>query len=102
MKMIKNIALVSLLTLGLASCGSGSDQGELVTGKSGSKWFAERPHGMVLVPAGSFTMGKSDEDVIGSMNTPARTVTVKQYFMDETEVTNAEYRTLLLGLKILL
>jgi len=91
--MIKNIVGIALLGLILSNCGTGSDRGELVTNNGGSKWFAEKPHGMVLIPSGSFTMGKEDEDVIGSLNTPTRTVTVKQYFMDETEVTNAEYKS---------
>jgi len=47
---------------------------------------------MVLIPGGSFTMGKEDEDVAGALNTPTRTVTVRPYYMDETEITNAEYK----------
>jgi len=37
-------------------------------------------------------MGKGDEDVAGSFSTPSRTVTVRPYYMDETEITNSEYR----------
>ena len=47
---------------------------------------------MALIPGGSFTMGKSDEDVVGAFNSPTRTVTVNPFYMDETEITNAEYR----------
>ena len=41
---------------------------------------------------GSFTMGKQDEDIIGTLNTPTKTVTVRPYYMDETEITNNEYK----------
>jgi gliding motility-associated lipoprotein GldK len=37
-------------------------------------------------------MGKSDEDIAQLQNAPARTVTVPSFYMDETEITNSEYR----------
>ena len=37
-------------------------------------------------------MGKQDEDIIGTLNTPTKTVTVRPYYMDETEITNNEYK----------
>ena len=46
----------------------------------------------LLIPGGSFTMGKQDEDIIGTLNTPTKTVTVRPYYMDETEITNNEYK----------
>jgi gliding motility-associated lipoprotein GldK len=64
----------------------------LVGVKAKKKWFSEKPFGMALIPGGSFTMGKQDQDVIGTMNSPTKTVTVRPYFMDETEVTNSEYK----------
>jgi gliding motility-associated lipoprotein GldK len=56
------------------------------------KWFSEKPFGMALIPGGSFTMGKQDQDVIGTMSTPTKTVTIRPYYMDETEITNNEYK----------
>ncbi|MBT8316823.1 MAG: gliding motility lipoprotein GldK [Lutibacter sp.] len=88
---MKKISLYILMALLVYSCG-GSDQGELVGERSQTKWHSQKPLGMVLIPGGSFTMGKEDEDVAGSLTTPARTVTVRPYYMDETEITNAEYK----------
>ncbi|MEX1382667.1 gliding motility lipoprotein GldK [Lutibacter sp.] len=88
---MKKISLYILLALVVVSCGS-NDQGELVGVKSSSNWHSERPLGMTLIPGGSFTMGKQSEDVAGSLNSPARTVTVRPYYMDETEITNSEYK----------
>ena len=83
------IALVAL------SCGSNGNvnksKGELI-GIKGNKYFAEKPFGMVLVPGGSFIMGKSDDDMPSIQDAPTKTVTVRSFYMDETEITNAEYR----------
>jgi formylglycine-generating enzyme len=87
-----NKALVfALFTLIIFSCGS-NDRGELTGIKYKKKWFSEKPFGMTLIPGGSFTMGKQDQDLIGTMSTPTKTVTIRPYYMDETEITNNEYK----------
>ncbi|MEM9363337.1 MAG: gliding motility lipoprotein GldK [Bacteroidota bacterium] len=83
-----SLALVFLLT----SCGSKSrSKGELV-GVKGKKWYPEKPYGMELIPRGSFVMGKAEEDQAKVQNAPTRTVTVRSFYMDDTEITNSEYR----------
>jgi sulfatase modifying factor 1 len=79
-----------LLTL-IVSCGQ-SDRGELVGARSKSKWNAEKPYGMTKIPGGAFTMGKQDEDMAGALDAPSKTVTVKPFYMDETEISNSEYK----------
>ena len=81
-------ALLALLILVL-SCGK-RDQGELIGVKT-KKFIRVNPHGMVEVPGGSFIMGSSDEDVIDAQNDVTRTMTVRTFYMDETEITNREY-----------
>jgi len=88
---MKKISLYILLSLFIYSCGS-SDEGELIGIKSKSEWHSKKPRGMVLIPGGAFTMGRQDEDVTGAINSPTRTVTVRPYYMDETEITNSEYK----------
>jgi gliding motility-associated lipoprotein GldK len=88
--MKKFIAFATILTL-LIGCGRSSDKGELV-GVKGGKWHPEKPYGMTLVPGGAFIMGKSDEDLIDVEDAPTKTVTVRPFYMDETEITNSEYR----------
>ncbi len=88
--MKKFIAFTAILTL-LISCGKSGDKGELV-GTKGAKWHPEKPFGMALVPGGSFIMGKSDQDLAGVDDAPTKTVTVPSFYMDETEITNNEYR----------
>ena len=87
--MKKFIALTATLSL-LISCGS-SDRGELV-GVKGKKWRPEKPYGMTLVPGGAYIMGKSDDDLANVQDAPTKTVTVRAFYMDETEITNTEYR----------
>lgn len=87
--MKKFIAFAALSSL-LFSCGS-SDKGELV-GVKGKKWNPEKPYGMALIPGGSFIMGKSDDDLANIGDAPTKTVTVRSFYMDETEITNSEYR----------
>lgn len=88
---MKRISLYILLSLLIYSCSS-NDQGELTGVNSKSEWHSKKPLGMVLIPGGSFTMGRQDEDVVGLLNSPTRTVTVRPYYMDETEITNSEYK----------
>jgi len=87
--MKKLIALVAIISF-FASCNSG-DRGELV-GTKGKKWHPEKPYGMTLIPGGSYIMGKSDDDMVAVNDAPTRTVTVRSFYMDETEITNSEYR----------
>ena len=88
--MNKFIAFTTILTL-LISCAKSSDKGELV-GVNGGKWHPEKPYGMTLVPGGSYIMGKSDADLANVEDAPTKTVTVRSFYMDETEITNSEYR----------
>ncbi len=87
--MKKLFSLIAVLAL-FASCSSG-DRGQLI-GAQGKKWNPEKPFGMTLIPGGAFIMGKSDDDIADSKNAPTKTVTVRSFYMDETEITNSEYR----------
>ncbi|MEO8236065.1 MAG: gliding motility lipoprotein GldK [Flavobacterium sp.] len=87
---MKKFILLAVLVSFLYSCGSG-DKGELV-GVKGKAWHPEKPFGMTLVPGGAFIMGKSDDDLANVQDAPTKTVTVRSFYMDETEITNSEYR----------
>ena len=87
----KKFILLTMLLAVMFSCGSG-DRGELV-GTKGKNWHSEKPFGMTLIPGGSFIMGKSDDDLAGVNDAPTKTATVRAFYMDETEITNSEYRS---------
>jgi gliding motility-associated lipoprotein GldK len=88
--MKKLLAFFAVIAFLLVSCNSG-DRGELV-GTKGKKWHPEKPYGMTLIPGGSFIMGKADDDFVAVNDAPTKTVTVRSFYMDETEITNSEYR----------
>ncbi|NNK83368.1 MAG: gliding motility lipoprotein GldK [Flavobacteriaceae bacterium] len=87
---MRKLVLLTVVLAFLSSCGNG-DRGQLV-GVKGKKWHPEKPLGMTLVPGGAFIMGKSDDDLAGVNNAQTKTVTVRSFYMDETEITNSEYR----------
>jgi len=80
-----------LIATGLLLIGCGNKRGELV-GVKQKKWFPEKPFGMTLVEGGAYIMGKADDDMAQLQNAQAKTVTVRSFYMDETEITNSEYR----------
>ena len=53
------------------------------------------PEGMVLIPAGEFQMGSNDADS-ANHEQPVRTVYVDAFYMDETEVTNVQFKEFLI------
>ncbi len=98
---MKRILLILLSTSVIVSCSKGSKgsagkpglKGELVPRGSSKSFIAERPYGMVPIPGGSFVMGMADQDFSANPEKAMpKTVTVSSFFMDETEITNAEYR----------
>ncbi len=94
---MKKLLVLLSLCFFVVSCGS-KGRGELI-GVKQKKWFGEKPYGMVLVEGGAFIMGKSDEDLAQLQNAPAKTVTVPSFYMDETEITNSEYRQFIYWVK---
>ena len=100
MKMVSNIRTVALGVLvafalqgcGLFFKGSKDDRGELV-GVQGREGFVMTiPYGMVAIPAGTFHMGQADEDVPATQINFNKQVTIGPFYMDDTEITNNEYR----------
>ncbi len=51
----------------------------------------ETPPGLMPVEGGTFVMGRTKEDVMGDWNNIPRRVTVRTFYMGETEVSNFEY-----------
>lgn len=47
--------------------------------------------GLVFIQGGNFVMGGTSDDIVYEWNNPARKVTVRSFYMDETEVSNLDY-----------
>jgi formylglycine-generating enzyme len=88
---MKKLLIYFALLIFLGSCGN-SGSGELTGVKNRKRYFQTEPFGMVYIPMGSFTMGLGDQDVpYAQLNNP-KTVTIAAFYMDQTEITNNEYR----------
>jgi gliding motility-associated lipoprotein GldK len=89
---MKRLILYMLVILFFGSCGN-TGNGELVgTRKKSKPFYQPDPYGMVFIPQGSYTMGAADEDLTNSYLVQPKTISVSAFFMDETEITNDEYR----------
>ncbi len=82
----------------LQSCGGGGnlaklqESGELTGALGREGWRQEIPYGMIVVPAGTFHMGQADQDILSSKINMNRQITIGGFYMDQTEITNNEYR----------
>lgn len=77
----------------LASCGKPGSQGQLVGAQNtNANYRPPTPIGMVWVPPGYLRTGYSDQDVNNALDAEVRNVQMQGFYMDATEITNAEYR----------
>lgn len=87
---MKKLLLFVVLSVLIVACKQSSGH---LTGALGRPVYnPEIPLGMVYVPHGSFQMGENDQDVPFKHETRAKTVTVPAFYMDQTEISNNEYR----------
>jgi gliding motility-associated lipoprotein GldK len=91
-RLLKYSAAVALvLPFILSSCGN-SGNGQLIGVQNRIAWYQPDPYGMLYLPMGSYNMGPSDQDVPYAHTAKSKTVSVQAFYMDETEITNNEYR----------
>lgn len=92
---MKQLFFTMILLLAIfISCGksSGTGIGGEVTGEKGSSWAEPAPYGMVLISRGSIEMGPAESDSLWDIKANPKGVSVDNFWMDETEVTNSKYR----------
>ena len=91
------IVLIGLLAPSLSGCHKPVTSQEGTVGDSRTPLVAiPPPDGMVLIPAGEFQMG-SDDPESHTDEQPIHTVHVDAFYMDKTEVTNAQYKAFLIA-----
>jgi formylglycine-generating enzyme len=100
--MKKVFLMIAVLGAILSGCGlfggrGTGHHGELTGVLDRPEWDQYQPLGMVYIPPGSFHMGQNDQDVPYSQVAHNRQITISAFFMDETEITNNEYRQFLFG-----
>ena len=87
---MKKLLLFFVIGVMLASCSSRS--GHLTGTLNRPVYSPEIPIGMVYIPAGSYNMGENDQDVPFLHQTRVKTVSIQALYMDQTEISNNEYR----------
>ncbi len=100
-KLLKLGSLLFLSMLVLSSCSKKEKSATTGWNYNDQKWggFEKKDYegqiagpNLVLVQGGTFTMGVTDQDVIFDWNAIPRRVTVSSFYMDETEVSNLDYK----------
>lgn len=88
-----SIALAGLITVALILSSCGREQtGELIGVQDRPTWRGVTPYGMVYVPSGTLHVGQSDQDIFNTQVQRPKSISIAGFFMDDTEITNNEYR----------
>ncbi|MBW8324638.1 MAG: SUMF1/EgtB/PvdO family nonheme iron enzyme [Prolixibacteraceae bacterium] len=85
------VLLIGLLTVFLFGSCNRDWTSQLTSEQNRKPYFEPLPYGMNLIKQGSFNLGPSEEEIDQS-NTKVKTVSVPSFWMDDTEITNNEYR----------
>ncbi|MBW6497432.1 MAG: SUMF1/EgtB/PvdO family nonheme iron enzyme [Bacteroidales bacterium] len=88
---MKKLIFIAVAAVLFASCDR-SGRGHLTGVLDRPDAFYADPPGMVFIPMGSFIMGPSDEDIAYAHNAISKTMSMPAFYMDETEITNNQYR----------
>ena len=89
MKMKIMLFLVAVVAI-VASCSAPA--GELVGVSKASDFREANPYGMVFIRKGSFMMGANTQSAVFEQPDNIMMATVEAFWMDETEITNNEYK----------
>ena len=89
---MKKLIYFILVVLTFTSCTTQSSNGHLIGASGRPVWYQADPYGMLYIKSGAFNMGQSDQDVPSTNNNKTKTVSVAAFYMDQTEITNNEYR----------
>ncbi|MBQ5455277.1 MAG: SUMF1/EgtB/PvdO family nonheme iron enzyme, partial [Prevotella sp.] len=88
---------VMLLTIAITGCmgsksASSSGRGGEVVGVGGKAFSEPTPYGMTRINRGWLRMGIETQDSLWGKQTPVKDVSIDGFWMDETEITNSQYK----------
>lgn len=98
---MKNKLIIALCLLSVVATVSGcfsaksasaSGKGGEVVGVGGKAFTEPSPYGMVRINRGYLKMGIQDQDSLWGKKTPVKDISVDGFWMDETEITNSQYK----------
>ena len=99
---IGSLVLIAMIILAMGSCGRKKNTGSRTTGwkyndaENGGFEVAkyveqEAGPGLVLIEGGTFVMGATQDPTIFTRNNQPTRITVRSFYMDQTEVSNIDY-----------
>jgi formylglycine-generating enzyme len=94
MNQIIKLSSFALAIVLLGGCGiRGRSNGDVIGAQDRPEYNPQAiPYGMVAIPGGTFHMGQTEQDVAATMTNLNKQVTINGFYMDETEITNNQYR----------
>ena len=97
MKRIMAAFCIVTVTMAVVGCmssksASSSGKGGEVVGVGGRSFSEPSPYGMVRIGRGWLRMGIEDQDSLWGKQTPVKDVSVDGFWMDQTEITNSQYK----------
>lgn len=94
---LMSVLTCSLLLTGCfsAKSASSSGRGGEVVGVGGKVMNEPTPYGMVRINRGFLKMGPSKQDSLWGKSTPTKDISVDGFWMDQTEITNSQYKQFL-------
>lgn len=101
--LIKSLSFLAIIAIVFSSCSKKGGETSSATGwkYNDPEWggFEKKQYegqidgpNLVLIEGGTFSMGLTQQDVTFEFNNVPRRVTVSSFYMDETEVSNINYR----------
>ncbi len=86
------IIVIAAMAIGFTGCGSTGADGQLVGVDRDQEWNGVNPFGMSYIPSGTLNIGQADQDINSSLTQRTKSISIQGFYMDNTEITNAEYR----------
>lgn len=90
-KLQKLLLLAGFCAVFMAACGR-KEGGQLLGVLDRPSWKGVNPYGMNYIPSGTLHIGTGDEDLSKQMVSRPKSISIQGFFMDDTEITNNEYR----------
>ena len=89
---MKLTKILPIIALAIALVGCNKPAGELVGVGQNGNFKEANPYGMVFIKKGSFEMGANTQNAVFGQDDNQFMATVEAFWMDETEITNSEYK----------
>ena len=89
---MKIFKILPILALAAVVAGCNKPAGELVGAGQNGNFKEADPYGMVFIKKGSFLMGANTQSAVFGQPDNQAMRTVQAFWMDETEITNDEYK----------